>query len=253
MANKKIKNAEKDFYDNIHFKSHFEVVVYKTLKEAGFNPFYERKTYTIWNGFRPRVLFFNRVVSKGITLFKLCNQKIRDITYTPDFYIKYANFHFIIEAKGYENDVFPLKKKIFRKYLENLSKNTGEFYVYFEVRNKREVLKTINIIKNIISLVKMLDEIKKRICFLSPSDRKLAESFINARKFEELQDLVLSAVIRLERKKQISDSEEQQLTDLQELNAYIVEYNNLIGNENANYLDCLVDEIADIETDDDDF
>ena len=33
MENKKVKNARKDFYDNIQFKSHLEVVVYKTLKK----------------------------------------------------------------------------------------------------------------------------------------------------------------------------------------------------------------------------
>ena len=246
--NKKIKNAEKNTYDNITFKSHFEVVVYKTLKEAGFNPQYERKTYTIWDGFKPKTLFFNRVVKNNE--FKLCNQKIRDITYTPDFYIKFKNFHFIIEAKGYENDVFPLKKKIFRKYLEIISRKTGENYVYFEVRNKREVLSTIEIIKNIINLITMLEEIKKRIDALSSKDKKLAESFIKARKFEELQDLVLSAIIRIERKKQITEEEDRQLEDLQELNSYVVEYNNLIGNENASYLDYLQDDIADIENDD---
>lgn len=240
MENKKIKNAKKDFYDNIQFKSHLEVVIYKTLKEAGFNPLYEFKKFTIWDGYRPNVLFFNRITKKdGSKSFQLCNQKVRDITYTPDFYMIVDKLHIIIEAKGHENDVFPLKRKIFRKYLEKQKGN----YIYFEVHSKGEILNAIKIINNLVSLTTMLEKIKKLIGFLPSKDEELAHSFVQRRKFEELQELVLSAVVKLDRKKgELNGKELDQLTHLQELNGYLVEYNHLLGNEQIDYADCFIED-----------
>lgn len=239
MENKKVKNARKDFYDNIQFKSHLEVVVYKTLKEAGFTPLYEFKKFTIWDGYKPNVLFFNRVNKKDGKAFQLCNQKVRDITYTPDFYMIVKDLHVIIEAKGHENDVFPLKRKIFRRFLEN---QKGK-YIYFEVHSKAEVLSSIEIIKTLVTLTNMLEKIKKLVGFLPPKDEELAHSFIQRRKFEELQEIVLSNIIKLERKKEeLSGKELDRLTSLQDLNGCLVEYNNLLGNERIDYADCFIDD-----------
>lgn len=256
MENKKIKNAKKDFYDNIQFKSHLEVVIYKTLKEFGFEPLYEFKKFIIWEGYRPNVLFFNRITKKKNKItkknnisFQLCNQKVRDITYTPDFYMIVDKLHVIIETKGHENDVFPLKRKLFRKYLE---KQKGNF-IYFEVHSKGEILKAIQIINNLIKIIKMLEKIKKLIDNLFPKDVDLARSFIQKRKFEDLQELVLSTIVKLERKKDsLNETELEQLTKLQELNGYLVEYNRLLGNEQINYADCFIeDAIESGEFDDD--
>lgn len=240
MGNKKIKNAKKDFYDNIQFKSHLEIVIYKTLKEAGFKPLYEFKKFTIWDGYRPNVLFFNRVIKKdGSKSFQLCNQKVRDITYTPDFYMIVDKLHVIIEAKGHENDVFPLKRKIFRKYLEKQKGN----YIYFEVHSKGEVLNAIKIINNLVTLTTMLEKIKKLVGYLPLKDEELAHSFIQRRKFEELQEIVLSTVVKLDRKRNDLDSKElDRLTHLQELNGYLVEYNRLLGNEQIDYADCFIED-----------
>ena len=67
-----------------------------------------------------------------------------DITYTPEFTILYNDTLFIIEAKGIENDTFPLKKKLFRRLLESMEMPC----VYFEVHTKKELLEVIKIIKS---------------------------------------------------------------------------------------------------------
>ena len=41
--------------------------------------------------------------------------KIVGIRYTPDFYFRYGKLDVYIEAKGIENDVFYIKKKLFIK------------------------------------------------------------------------------------------------------------------------------------------
>lgn len=74
--------------------------------------------------------------------------KIVGIRYTPDFYFKYNNLNVYIEAKGIENDVFYIKKKMFLHYLDQLYTEKGEKSMYFEVYTKKQLLQAIEIIKN---------------------------------------------------------------------------------------------------------
>ena len=140
--NKKIKNATQNTYDNIQFKSRLEAIIYKTLKENGFDPKYEPLKFTIWEGYKPKVPFFDRDSKTG--LLRNNNKKIIDITYTPDFCFDYNDVSIIMEAKGMENDVFYIKKKLFRKYLESWDKPV----LYFELYSKKQLLQAINIIKS---------------------------------------------------------------------------------------------------------
>ena len=122
-------------YEGIDFKSQLEVMIYKTLKEYGFEPQYEANTYQIVSGFYPTVRFYDR--DKKTRQLKLQKDKIRSMTYTPDFTFFYNNYYCIIEAKGMENDAFPLKKKLFRAFMEKQKDSQFE-WIYFEVRTKRE-------------------------------------------------------------------------------------------------------------------
>ena len=139
--NKKIKNARESVFNGITFKSKLEESFYKTLKAANLDPDYELMKFILIDGFKPTVPFYNRSKSK---VFKLDMSKVRDITYTPDFTLLYNDTLFIIEAKGIENDTYPLKKKLFRRLLESMKVPC----VYFEVHTKRELLKVIDIIKS---------------------------------------------------------------------------------------------------------
>jgi hypothetical protein len=143
--NKKILNASRREFDGIKFKSELEVMIYKTLKESGFNPFYEPTTYTLWRGFRPTVPFYDK--DKKTKLLKLNLKKVIDIKHTPDFVFLYNNVVIVIEAKGMENDVFYIKKKLFRAYLEDLYRETGQKSMYFEIFTKKQLLEAIEIIK----------------------------------------------------------------------------------------------------------
>lgn len=146
--NKKIKNAKSFLYNNIKFKSQFEVTVYKTLLQEGFdNVQYEPKTYVLWEGFKPLIPFYDRDKHTGLN--KLSMKKIIDIKYTPDFRFVYNNWIIFIEAKGIENDVFYIKKKLFRKKLEEFHKTSGINCVYFEVFSKKQLLEAIQIIRNL--------------------------------------------------------------------------------------------------------
>lgn len=139
--NKKIRNARESVFNGIHFKSKLEESFYKTLIAAGLSPDYELTKFVLVEGFKPTVPFYNRSKSK---VFRMDMTKVRDITYTPDFTILHNDTLFIIEAKGIENDTFPLKKKLFRRFLESMEMPC----VYFEVHTKKELLEVIKIIKS---------------------------------------------------------------------------------------------------------
>lgn len=139
--NRKIRNASPLEYDGIFFKSKLEKMTYQILRENGFPVKYEPKKFIIWEGFKPNIPFYNK--DKKTRLLKLDSKKIISISYTPDFVFPYNNHIIIIESKGLENEVFPLKKKIFRKWLENNCRNS----IYFEIYTKRQLLQAIDIIK----------------------------------------------------------------------------------------------------------
>lgn len=141
--NKKIINASPLEYDGIFFKSKLEKMAYQTLKEQGFPVLYEPKKFIIWEGFRPNVPFYNKDASTK--MLKMDSKKVIDISYTPDLMFEYNNHLIIIEMKGFENNTYPLKKKIFRKWLESNYPNS----IYFEIFTKKQLLQAIDIIKNL--------------------------------------------------------------------------------------------------------
>ena len=141
--NKKIINASPLEYDGISFKSKLEKMAYQTLKEQGFPVLYEPKKFIIWEGFRPNVPFYNKDASTR--MLKKDSKKVIDISYTPDLMFEYNNHLIIIEMKGFENNTYPLKKKIFRKWLESNYPNS----IYFEIFTKKQLLQAIDIIKNL--------------------------------------------------------------------------------------------------------
>lgn len=141
--NKKIINASPLEYDGISFKSKLEKMAYQTLKEQGFPVLYEPRKFIIWEGFRPNVPFYNKDASTR--MLKMDSKKVIDISYTPDLMFEYNNHIIIIEMKGFENNTYPLKKKIFRKWLESNYPNS----IYFEIFTKKQLLQAIDIIKNL--------------------------------------------------------------------------------------------------------
>lgn len=143
MENKKIKNATKVQYNNILFNSKIELMVYKTLVENGFSPKYEPHKFTVFEGYKPTVPFYT--INKNTKELSLNNVKQIAITYTPDFILRYKEWTIIIEVKGKMNDVYPYKRKMFRKFLED---NTKGNVLFFEVYTKKNVLQMIEIIKN---------------------------------------------------------------------------------------------------------
>ena len=146
--NKKIKNAKHHQYAGIEFKSQLEVDIYKSLLQAGFKPYYEGCKYCIFEGFKPTVPFYTRTNKKAKDI-ALNMKRVSNATYTPDFVFiaKDKKTVVIIEAKGFMNDVYPIKRKLFRAYLEKVTVETKQQIIYFEIYTKKQLNEAIEIIE----------------------------------------------------------------------------------------------------------
>lgn len=148
MSQSKIRNANPKFYDGIQFLSKLEVYAYKQLKENNLQFKYEPETFTLWEGFQPEnlgMVFGPRSKVKRDLVDK--RRKQIDMTYTPDFKVVKGNHVIFMETKGFPNDSFPIKRKMFLKLLEE--KNDGNTYHFLEPSNQKWVREAINLIKEL--------------------------------------------------------------------------------------------------------
>ena len=118
----KVKNATPTQLDGIKFRSKLEAYTYKKLKEAKIYAEYEQHRYMLL----PSFIFENKTV--------------RAITYLPDF----VGSDFIIECKGFPNEAWPLREKLFKYYLTNNMPN----YSFYLVRNQRQVDELVKKLKD---------------------------------------------------------------------------------------------------------
>ena len=112
--------------------------MYQALKKAKIKADYEGRTYTLIDGFNLDVDSYERQ-SNGKGEFKdRGNKKILPIKYTPDF----VSERFIIECKGRANESFPIRWKMFKKYV-NFKMNHVTLY---KPQNQKECDKVVELI-----------------------------------------------------------------------------------------------------------
>lgn len=148
----KVKNAKKSVYDGISFDSNLELFTYKLLKTNGIEEFGRES----WKVVLIEPFIFSGVAveahlktvkglkRKQVILGEVTN-KIRAMTYTPDFVC--VDFKtkkgWVIECKGWGNEQYPLKRKLFKQYLTK-NKFKVDFY---EPNDQKNVTECIRIIK----------------------------------------------------------------------------------------------------------
>jgi hypothetical protein len=141
-----VRNARSKEVDGIKFRSLLEAFCYQKLKEAGINSDYEKKKFVLFEGLH---YSNSRYEDNGKTGYNDKKEhKVRDITYTPDFVDPKGKW--IIECKGYANERFPLKWKMFLKLLMD----QGDPPVLFVPRNQKQVLETVEKILELMAPTK---------------------------------------------------------------------------------------------------
>ena len=130
--------AKKVTYDGIKFASGLERYMYKALKKAKIKAIYEGATFEIIKGFTFNNTSYERTANGKGDFIQRGRKKILPIKYTPDF----IGDDFIIECKGRANESFPLRWKLFKKYVIKNYSDT----ILFKPQNQKECDETVRLI-----------------------------------------------------------------------------------------------------------
>ena len=132
--------SKKVICDGITFASGLEKYMYLALKEAKIINVYEGVTFTLQKGFMFDNKSYERQSNGKGDMVNRGNKKILPIKYTPDF----VSDSFIIECKGRANESFPIRWKMFKKYVkEHLPHVT-----LYKPQNQKECDKVVELIIN---------------------------------------------------------------------------------------------------------
>ena len=130
--------AKKASADGIQFRSGLEKHTYSALKEAGLYEMYEVEVFQLIDGFTlPNLSIEKQANGKG-EFVNRGGKKILGIKYTPDF----TGFDYIIECKGRANESFPLRWKLFKRWLAS----NGETRTLYKPQNQKDVAIMIKLI-----------------------------------------------------------------------------------------------------------
>ena len=131
--------AKKVTFDGIKFASGLEKYMYIALKKAKIKATYEGETYVLQEAFSFKNKSYERQSNgKGDLVNRGC-KKVLPIKYTPDF----VSNSFIIECKGRANESFPLRWKMFKKYVNDNLKHV----TLYKPQNQKECDRVIELIK----------------------------------------------------------------------------------------------------------
>ncbi len=133
--------SKKVICDGITFASGLEKYMHLALKKAKIKADYEGQTYTLINGFEFELSSYERQSNGKGQFVNRGDKKILPIKYTPDFVGK----DFIIECKGRANESFPIRWKLFKKFINDWQPRV----TLYKPQNQKECDQVIElIIKN---------------------------------------------------------------------------------------------------------
>ena len=132
--------SKKVTFDGITFASGLEKYMYQALKKAKIKSKYEGQTYVIQEGFEFNNKSYERQANGKGEMVNRGSKKILPIKYTPDF----VSDSFIIECKGRANESFPIRWKMFKKYVKANLKHV----TLYKPQNQKECDEVINLIKS---------------------------------------------------------------------------------------------------------
>ena len=132
-------NSKKITVDGITFASGLEKYMYQALKDAKIKAQYEGKTFVVMEGIEFPNISIERCANGKGQYKNRGEKKILSIKYTPDF----IGDDFIIECKGRANESFPLRWKMFKKYVSSELPHV----IIYKPQNQKECDETIKYIQ----------------------------------------------------------------------------------------------------------
>lgn len=131
--------ARRVTHDGIKFSSGLEKHMYMALKKARIKATYEGETFVLIDGFMFESSSYERQANGKRDMIDRGNKKILPIKYTPDF----IGDDFIIECKGRANESFPMRWKLFKRYVNEHLKGV----TLYKPQNQKECEVVISLIK----------------------------------------------------------------------------------------------------------
>ena len=133
--------AKRVSFDGIQFASGLEKYMYIALQKAKIHAVYEGATFELQEGFMFETNSYERQGNGKGAMINRGQKKILNIKYTPDF----VSSSFIIECKGRANESFPLRWKMFKKYV----KEQIPHVTLYKPQNQKECDEVIELINKI--------------------------------------------------------------------------------------------------------
>ena len=130
--------SKKTTYDGIKFASGLEKYMYMVLKKAKIHAIYEGATFVLQEDFVFNTDSYERQSNGKGEMVNRGQKKIQNIKYTPDF----VSDSFIIECKGRANESFPIRWKMFKKYVNHKMKHV----TLYKPQNQKECDEVIKLI-----------------------------------------------------------------------------------------------------------
>ena len=132
--------SKKVTYDGIKFASGLEKYMYQALKRAKVHAVYEGATFVLQEDFIFDIDSYERQANGKGKMVNRGQKKIQNIKYPPEF----VSSSFIIECKGRANESFPLRWKMFKKYVNRKMKHV----TLYKPQNQKECDQVIELITN---------------------------------------------------------------------------------------------------------
>ena len=132
--------SKKVTFDGITFASGLEKYMYIALKKAKIHADYEGATFVLQEDFKFQIDSYERQANGKGDMVNRGQKKIQSIKYTPDF----VSSSFIIECKGRANESFPMRWKMFKKYVNHKMKHV----TLYKPQNQKECDKVVELILN---------------------------------------------------------------------------------------------------------
>ena len=125
-------------YDGITFASGLEKYMYLALKKEKIKFAYEGEIFELLPAFNFSNECYERQSNGKGEFTNRGNKKVLNLKYTPDF----IGEDFIIETKGRANESFPLRWKLFKKWLTD----KNDTRTLYKPQNQKECDQTIKLI-----------------------------------------------------------------------------------------------------------
>jgi hypothetical protein len=130
--------SKKVTYDGIKFASGLEKYMYIALMKAKIKFEYEGETYVLQEHFMFDNESYERQSNGKGDMVNRGSKKIQPIRYTPDF----ISEDFILEVKGRANETFPMRWKMFKRYVKQHLPNV----TLYKPQNQKECDKVVELI-----------------------------------------------------------------------------------------------------------